>query len=162
MFDLRKVFAVPKDFLKSKNYCTIEQSGLFGNNFFQCHMLLVGTSWVFWMESNSIFSRICQMQIVMEMGANPVHNVCISNKLPIKVDKKLFRLKVLFIYFWKESFVSLWKKGNFLADDSSKNRTNEFVFFCLTVQCNLDLVTLLVSAKTVTKLNNVAKSQDFI
>ena len=26
MFDLRKIFAVPKDFLKSKNYCTtIEQ-----------------------------------------------------------------------------------------------------------------------------------------
>ena len=73
--------------------------------------MLLGTFWVFWMES--IVSRICQMQIVMEMGANPVHNVCISNKPPIKVDKKLFRFKVLFIYFWKESFVSLWKKRQF-------------------------------------------------
>ena len=24
MFDLRKVFAVPKDFLKLKNYCTMD------------------------------------------------------------------------------------------------------------------------------------------
>ena len=30
------------------------------------------------------------------------------------------------------------------------------------VQCNLDLVTLLVSAKTVTKLHNVTKSNDFM
>ena len=31
-----------------------------------------------------------------------------------------------------------------------------------TVQCNLDLVTLLVSAKTVTKSHNVAKLNDFM
>ena len=30
------------------------------------------------------------------------------------------------------------------------------------VQCNLDLVTLLVSAKTVTKSHNVTKSNDFM
>ena len=30
------------------------------------------------------------------------------------------------------------------------------------VQCNLDLVTLLVSPKTDTKLDNVTKSNDFI
>ena len=30
------------------------------------------------------------------------------------------------------------------------------------VQCNLDLVTLLVSATTVTKLHNVTKSDDFM
>ena len=30
------------------------------------------------------------------------------------------------------------------------------------IQCNLDLVTLLVSAKTVTKLHNVTKSNDFM
>ena len=30
------------------------------------------------------------------------------------------------------------------------------------VQCNLDLVTLLVSTKTVTKLHNVTKSNDFM
>ena len=30
------------------------------------------------------------------------------------------------------------------------------------VQCNLDLVSLLSSAKTVTKLHNVAKSNDFM
>ena len=29
-------------------------------------------------------------------------------------------------------------------------------------QCNLDLVTLLVPAKTVTKLHNVTKSNDFM
>ena len=33
---------------------------------------------------------------------------------------------------------------------------------CQYVQCNLDLVTLLVSAKTVTKLRNVTKSNDFM
>jgi hypothetical protein len=32
----------------------------------------------------------------------------------------------------------------------------------LYIQCNLDLVTLLVSAKTVTKSNNVTKSNDFM
>ena len=32
----------------------------------------------------------------------------------------------------------------------------------LLVQCNLDLVTLLVSAKTVTKLHNVTKSNEFM
>ena len=30
------------------------------------------------------------------------------------------------------------------------------------IQCNLDLVTLLVSAKTVTKSHNVTKSNDFM
>ena len=32
----------------------------------------------------------------------------------------------------------------------------------LVIQCNLDLVTLLVSAKTVTKSHNVTKSNDFM
>ena len=32
----------------------------------------------------------------------------------------------------------------------------------LHIQCNLDLVTLLVSAKTVTKSHNVTKSNDFM
>ena len=32
----------------------------------------------------------------------------------------------------------------------------------LQIQCNLDLVTLLVSAKTVTNLRNVTKSNDFM
>ena len=39
------------------------------------------------------------------------------------------------------------------------------VSYCVTVytvQCNLDLVTLLVSAKTVTKSHNVTKSNDFM
>ena len=36
----------------------------------------------------------------------------------------------------------------------------EGIFFSL--QCNLDLVTLMVSAKTVTKLHNVTKSNDFM
>ena len=33
---------------------------------------------------------------------------------------------------------------------------------CIYVQCNLNLVTLLVSAKTVTKSHNVTKSNDFM
>ena len=32
---------------------------------------------------------------------------------------------------------------------------------CFNIQCNLDLVTLLVSAKTFTKSHNVTKSNDF-
>ena len=32
----------------------------------------------------------------------------------------------------------------------------------IAVQCNLDLVTLLVAAKTVTKSHNVTKSNDFM
>ena len=32
----------------------------------------------------------------------------------------------------------------------------------MTVQCNLDLVTFLVSIKTVTKMHNVTKSNDFM
>ena len=34
--------------------------------------------------------------------------------------------------------------------------------FTIEVQCNLDLVTLLVSVKTVTKLHNITKSNDFM
>ena len=33
---------------------------------------------------------------------------------------------------------------------------------CDETQCNLDLVTILVSAKTVAKLHNVTKSDDFM
>ena len=46
-----------------------------------------------------------------------------------------------------------WSKlGRFFA----KNQFKENI-----VQCNLDLVTLLVSVKTVTKSHNVTKSNDF-
>ena len=42
------------------------------------------------------------------------------------------------------------------------NRANKTIFLENKVQCNLDLVTLLVSTKTVTKLHNVTKSNDFM
>ena len=38
----------------------------------------------------------------------------------------------------------------------------EILYYYRLIQCNLDLVTLLVSAKTVTKSHNVTKSNDFI
>ena len=38
----------------------------------------------------------------------------------------------------------------------------DFLSFMSYVQCTLDLVTLLVSAKTVTKLHDVTKSNDFM
>ena len=56
------------------------------------------------MESNSVFSRICQMQIVMEMGANPVHNACISNKKPLL---RLLKVDEFFITVIKEVEVRL-------------------------------------------------------
>ena len=40
--------------------------------------------------------------------------------------------------------------------------TRYFFDFHTIVQCNLDLVILLVSAKSVTKLHNVTKSNDFM
>ena len=43
----------------------------------------------------------------------------------------------------------------------SNRKYNQHDFGC-GVQCNLDLVTLLVSAKTVAKLDNVTKSNDFM
>ena len=45
---------------------------------------------------------------------------------------------------------------------SSEYQAKIYTMPCSKVQCNLDLVTLLVSAKTVTKSHNITKSNDFM
>ena len=42
------------------------------------------------------------------------------------------------------------------------NAKSELTLGIIHIQCNLDLVTLLVSAETVTKSHNVTKSNDFM
>ena len=51
-----------------------------------------------------------------------------------------------------------------VASENSNHKGKSFwnyFFFLILLQCNLDLVTLWVSAKTVSKSNNVTKSNDF-
>ena len=45
---------------------------------------------------------------------------------------------------------------------SSEYQAKIYTMPCSKVQCNLDLVTLLVSAKTVTKSHNITKSNYFM
>ena len=45
MFDLRKIFAVPKDFLKSKNYCTSKLKFGSGNCVRPCKIILAIILW---------------------------------------------------------------------------------------------------------------------
>ena len=56
------------------------------------------------------------------------------------------------IYLAKKDFLG----SEILFLNSFENGTK------LKIQCNLDLVTLLVSVKTVTKSHNVTKSNDFM
>jgi hypothetical protein len=45
---------------------------------------------------------------------------------------------------------------------SVRKNESKFQNTAFLIQCNLDLVTLLVSAKTVTKSHNVTKPNDFM
>ena len=63
-----------------------------------------------------------------------------------------------------------WIHANFAFQVGLGKKVSSFELFIISmevrypiyVQCNLDLVTLLVSAKTVTKLHNITKSNDFM
>ena len=76
--------------------------------------------------------------------------------------------KVAFLFTYKLSLV-INLRGNFLSQANPyrakkiPSRALAFQFLSKNyIQCNLDLVTHLVSAKTVTKLHNVTKSNDFM
>ena len=57
-------------------------------------------------------------------------------------------------------------KSNLIQKSSKGLRLGRCIFenfqYFFVTECNLDLVTLLVSAKTVTKLPNVTKSNDYM